>query len=452
VAIGDLEGDGSVEVVAASIEGRIYAWHQDGSRVAGFPVLMLGRAPEEFTNKNDWDIGFIGAPSLEDLDGDGSLEIIAAGMDQRLYVWDSSGQNWGPYPIEVCSPELCGQDGARIINTAAIGDIDEDGSLDILIGTNEAVVDGKASISYAFDAVSGTLLPGWPSTEFGLVNTAGLLPIVGEGHPASMAIAELDGKAGLEVASPIMLGSSGLFHADASQYLDLPYAATSYANANTNEPSFAQMNTNPVFGDLTGDGTPDYIVGGTGVLYLVTLAVKEMQDSQHVVGAWDGKTGEFLPGWPRQIEDLQFLVSPAVADLSGDGKPEAILGSAGYLLHAWDKDGNEPEGWPKFTGNWILGSPAVGDLNGDGYLEVVLSTREGWLWAWTTKGHADQSPEWPSMHHDARNTRNYETPIEPQAGPPCIVPANEKACGCKGDASECLLLLPLIGFSRRRKK
>src|SRR5439155_24880997 len=40
VAVGDLDGDGQPEVVAASFKGGVYAWHRAGARVAGFPVQI----------------------------------------------------------------------------------------------------------------------------------------------------------------------------------------------------------------------------------------------------------------------------------------------------------------------------------------------------------------------------------------------------------------------------
>lgn len=451
-AVGDLDGDGSPEVIVGTGTGSVYAWHADGSAVAGFPVQIVGRAPEEFDSTHTYDNGIAGAPTLYDLDGDGTLEVVVAAMDQRLYVWDAAGEPWGPYPIEVCAPELCDVAGTRIIASPAIGDVDNDGEIEIGIGTNETVSGGNASISYLFDAVSGTMEDGWPLIEGGLINEAGLLPIVGEGHPASMAFADLDGDGDLEISSAVMLGQTPLYHHDGSVALDLSYVSSSFgAGSNTNQPSFVQMTNNPGFGDMTGDGVPEYVMAGAGAYYLIALPLISAIDWQNVVGAWDGATGEHLPGWPRQIEDLQFLVAPAIADLDGDGKAEAVMGSAGYLLHAWDAAGIEPQGWPKFTGNWILGSPAVGDIDGDGYVEVVVSTREGKLFAWHTKGRADQKIGWQSIHHDPQNTGNFETPLASQRGPDEVVEDIPQGC-CEGGTKASLLWLAPLGLLWRRRR
>ena len=52
--------------------------------------------------------------------------------------------------------------------------------------------------------------------------------------------------------------------------------------------------------------------------------------------------------------------------MDGDGAHEVLLGSGGYLLHAFQRGGGEAAGFPKFTGGWIFSAPAVGDLDGDG--------------------------------------------------------------------------------------
>ena len=40
-ALGDLDGDGKLEVVVAAADRHVYAWHADGSPVDGFPVLVV---------------------------------------------------------------------------------------------------------------------------------------------------------------------------------------------------------------------------------------------------------------------------------------------------------------------------------------------------------------------------------------------------------------------------
>lgn len=447
--VGDLDGDGTPEVVVLTGRGGVFAWHADGEPVDGFPVWSIGRAPEEFSNLKKWDQGFGNAPVLYDLDGDGKLEIIAAGLDQRLYVFAADGSDWGPYPIVVCHPETCEDYGYRIIASPTVGDVDGDGDGDIAIGTNEAVDGGGAAVSYLFDGPSATLLDGWPLEVRGTLGEVALLPLIGEGHPSSLAMADLDGDGDLELANPIMMGQGDPVHHDASTALDLGFASSSFgADSNADVVAMVQAIANPSFGDLDGDGAPDLVLGGATTDYLLSVPVSMWVDYQHAVGAWSGATGEMLVGWPRQIEDLQFLLAPAIADIDGDGDNDAIYGSAGYVLYAWDAAGNIVDGWPKFTGQWIMGSPAVGDIDGDGLLEVVTTTREGWIFAWDTTGSAAGKVEWQSMRHDAQNTGNYETPLDSQEGPV----AEAGGC-CSGRGAKAWLLAPLLlGFGWRRRR
>src|SRR4051795_488854 len=39
--LADLDGDGKMEIIAAGMDRHVYAWHRDGSPVAGFPVLVV---------------------------------------------------------------------------------------------------------------------------------------------------------------------------------------------------------------------------------------------------------------------------------------------------------------------------------------------------------------------------------------------------------------------------
>ena len=457
-AAADLDGDGDVEIVAAGLLGGLYAWNAStGERLAGFPVQNLGREPEEFDETHTYDNGFAGAPTLVDVDADGDLEILVAGMDSRVYVVHHDGVAFDGYPMELCHPENCaGAGGARIISSPAVGDLDGDGDLDAILGGNETISGGNFSVTHAFDLNSGEALPGWPRRASGLVAEAALLPLIGTGHPASVAIVDLDGDGDLEILDPVMIGQADVLDHEGEIHLDLRYSEDSFGeNHGTSEPGFAALTVNPSVGDVDGDGTPDVFVGGAGTFALVSLALSSNVDFQHVLGGWSGASGEFLNGFPRGVEDFQFLVAPAIADVDGDDRPEVIYGSAGYMVNAWDADGETPEGWPKFTGQWILGSPAIGDIDGDGYLDVLVSTREGYLYAWTTEGRADQEVQWASMHHDAANTSNYHTPLPAQLGPLDVCEGQGCCCRARQEGKAGLraglFLLPLLlGWRLRR--
>jgi hypothetical protein len=462
-AVADIDGDGAPEVVVASLVGGVFAWNADGTPVDGWPVDMLGRQPEEFDSNNTYDRGFMGAPALYDLNDDGAAEVIALGMDSRLYVWHGDGTDHAGYPVDVCHPMVCGIAERRIINSPAVGDIDGDGDPDIVFGSNEAPNDGRLTVTHAYDARTGTPLQGWPITVPGFINEAVLLPLLGEGHPGSVALADLDDDGDLEMLNPVMFGTTGIMDHTGEVIWELSYFGEDYGHATGVDinlsPAIVQFATNPAWGDLDADGRPDPILGGASTLALLALATTEWRDFQQPLAAWSSASGNFLPGFPRQLEDLQFLLAPAVADLNGDGHNESVYGSAGGVLHAWNALGTAPVGWPKNAGQWILGSPAIGDVDGDGYLDVVVSTREGYVFAWGTRGPADQQVEWASQFHDAANTGNYEVDIPVQAGPPPSVaaaPAGKNTGCCKDDGTSgsglfVLLPLGLLGWRRRRR-
>ena len=451
---GDIDGDGDTEIVAAGIRGDVYVWHHDGTLASGFPVSSIGRDPSEMSPDFRYDQGFVGGVTLFDLDEDGTMELIAAGLDSRLYVWEHNGDEFGPYPVEVCAPENCGIQGRRIITSVSVGDIDNDGSLELGFGGSEAVNNDRESASFQFDALTGTLKDGWPIGTSGLVGETVLLPMIGEGHPASLAYADIDGDGDLEIGDSVMLGTNPPIHHDGTTALDTSFYGNDFSeDSNADLASLIQMVASPAWGDITGDGVPEYLISGVSSLYLASLASRKWFNYQQGIGAWDGTTGEILDGWPRQLEDVQFLTAPAIADVSGDGKADVIAVSGGLLAHAWESDGTELEGWPKHAGGWILAAPTVGDITGDGYLDIVVTTREGKVFAWKTKGHADQKIEWTALHHDAQNTGNYEISLPKQNGPELIqAPKEGGCCSENGSSDAAWLLLPMLLFSIQRRR
>jgi subtilisin family serine protease len=89
-ALGDLDGDGAIEVVSGGDDGRLWAWHADGSAVGGYPVAT-GAAP------------LIAGPALSDLDGVPGVEIVVAASDGAVYAFGAGGALLAGWPVTVAA-------------------------------------------------------------------------------------------------------------------------------------------------------------------------------------------------------------------------------------------------------------------------------------------------------------------------------------------------------------
>ena len=80
----------------AAFDRHLYAWHDDGTPVAGFPVLLVDPAKvqsvdpgtDKVTFTEDSGVGeggeIIAMPALADLTGDGRPEIVIGAQEQYL--------------------------------------------------------------------------------------------------------------------------------------------------------------------------------------------------------------------------------------------------------------------------------------------------------------------------------------------------------------------------------
>ena len=478
-AVGDLDRDGTFEVVAASTQGKLYVFSASGTLRPGFPVATnpAFSDPAIRNEANRLDPGFLATPALADLDRDGTLEIIIGSLDRHLYVWRHDGTMQPGFPIlmvdrtvtsvngttgqvtwNLVGGQPTGSRGTKIVASPAVGDIDGDGFLEIVQGTNEEYVRGEAAnvrltlfanlagLSpingrvYAVDHEgslsprvagnpAGPYLPGWP-VKIALFSED-LLPTVGHGVSQGAALGDVDGDG---IAEVVVHGNNGpvyVLRGDGAPfygfngngtYVTADYDVTSArpsASESTDFPISLPLLGSPSLADLDQDGTLDAIAGTIGTTKFIDQQAPARQEpGDHQIAVWRTTTGHMVNTYPRIVEDMMFFGNPAILDVDGDGVLEIVQGNGGGFVHAMNHLGEQPARWPKFTNGWMIPIPVAGDVDGDGLLEIVAASREGFLYLWDATGPAlPNAIAWQGFRHDRQRTGALDSGVPPGTAP-----------------------------------
>lgn len=125
IAIGDIDGDGSQEIVAGSEESKVY-------------VLRHNRTPL-WVYSTEGAHDFVHEVEARDVDGDGDKEVVAASYDYNVYVIGSGGK-------------LLWKSDVGLYTELAFADMNNDGVEDLIAGVRKPSGDPGPSngIIYAF--------------------------------------------------------------------------------------------------------------------------------------------------------------------------------------------------------------------------------------------------------------------------------------------------------------
>ena len=333
-AVGDLDGDGIPEIVVgygsvydtAPIDGGVRAYRRNGTLLWERKMKDPGQPPTGRSER------VMATPAIADVDADGSNEVAWASFDQWIYlVKGSDGTDKTGWPIFVCdtvysSPALADLDyppdgklevivgidahliGAPcftpdggclvafhsdatpvpgfkvcvdqvIISSPAVGDIDGDGHLEIVVGTG-IFYSGDSHRLYAFHD-DGTPVAGWPLATDGRVTT-------------SPALADVDGDGILDVvATDDNTPPSTTYHV----YAIKGNGALLWKRQPKDFGGSTVSAGNPVLADIQGDSRPEVVLPTNSELCVFSAAGTQLTDNgAHAAGSYSFYTECGLPG------------------------------------------------------------------------------------------------------------------------------------------------------------
>ncbi len=322
----DLDGDGLPDLASAEVGGTLRVWRNDGTPFEGtWSGQSAGSTPS-----GEWLL----AVAAGDVDKDGDPDLVTGNTGGAVRLWENDGT---PFNGTWAQTVVGATNGGA--NAVALGDLDNDGDLDIVSGHSI----GATAEVIAWRNDGGT----WTRFDVGT-------------HDADMntvVLADLDGDGDLDIASSsttsaangeiIVWQNNGLGNTwtrqDAGEVGVLVYALGA--------------------ADLDGDGDPDLVSG----------------DGNFDVIAWQNNGTPFAGTWVSQTlgSGSRTMRGLRIADWDADGWPDVLTGegngNAGGALRVWHNDGTPFDGaWPATqiadTGDNPNTLPAA-DLDGDGDLD-----------------------------------------------------------------------------------
>ncbi len=338
VTLADLDNDG-VDEILYGVWTKLYALKGDGSVLWSKPVSGTILLP----------------PTVADLDGDGTLEIIVntGGIPNagRVYLMDTNGNDLPGWPLNFSDHWM--------INAPAAADVDGDGVLDIVTGER---VSGAQGFVHAIKMDGTPINANWPVE---VAATPAFTP----------SIADMDNDGSNDVVIAASSAGMYIFNSQGQVFPNFPVF----------DPNVSYSYQSPILADLDGDNSLEIIGSNHGD----SPGFYVMEND-----------GTYRAGWPIALGGWTY--SPAtVLDYDGDGVFDIFMsdrntsGTPGDelpVIYGLDPDGNNLPNFPIEKYGGTEGVLSIADVNNDGVLDIVFpsvltdAAGEGYIHAYSLDG------------------------------------------------------------------
>ncbi len=345
--------------------------------------------------------GGYNASDFGDADGDGDLDLVVgvqrglcfdirSAVDNLIY-FDNTGTAAAPAFQQRTNRLIESVDvGSRA--TVAAADLDGDGDLDLLVGS-ETGPDASGRARLALYRNTGTAA----APEFDLIDPdyLGLAYDYGGYGPVP---GDLDGDGDLDL---LVGGFNGRFALLRNAGTPTAPALTLDAST-TGNPGYEGVDAGQyargALGDLDGDGDLDLVTGASNGRVRLYRNAGTAQTADFLVEP-NGAPQAADTAYARQIglpDDVGEDSAPALADLDGDGDLDLLVGTAAGAIHVFRNTGTPAA--PAFAAETplVVGrrrtAPAVADIDGDGDADLFAGADSGGLLFWRASGGTSGTP------------------------------------------------------------
>lgn len=332
-----------------------------------FIILFSQRIfPMSFTEQTDNEWGYSGRcckSEYKDIDNDGLLDLLIGVIDGTISHYEQTSDT--SFDFQLVTHDFCNRN-AYLYATPTIYDIDDDGLLDLLIGSYHGEIyhyEQTAVSSYNFDLVSDNFL----SIDVGMFSYPILTNIDDDGR-LDLLIGE---GSGYEDDDFVCGGNINYYEQMEIGSEEFQLVSENFSDITVGNCSY------PTIYDIDGNGKLDLIIGNRWIQD-TTYRVAHYEQSEVGDENFDLVTDNF-----NNFNDNIQIPILTLFDISGDGNPELSLGKYTGGVGIYIQNSVDPyeftfdtEMIPMFTDEHFI-SAEFNDIDSDGNYDLLIGNSEG---------------------------------------------------------------------------